>query len=619
MIMENFNHGSFRNNLAKELKDARQKDPEKVEEILEEAKETEDYKNSESKYRKLAELEKIAKEKFDKYKDIIGEVNNEIPYFTSPYEDRGLEKIESFTNKRVERKLYKYDFFTNIESNFFKGKYNGRDYAKEYGSDYFGEFSKFQENLYVNRLINEQLGLFEGNSKTKTLERIENGINNDTFIPHDIFRCIELLSVSGISGEQLEKLKAVSIKSGNFNILRKIMEEFPIVFSIKELGTALKNAVDKNSLFDITNLIKMAGEDNVDPVFIEKKELLFRNINERFVENRKTIEDGVKNKDFLLHFTGTPYLDSILQNGILSNLDQIGRFGESNFGQGNDLQRVTGRLDTISILDVFKGANGEQRDSKLFEEMRLKIQNLIDEFLITNYKYNPACIFELTNPQYSNERVYRLDKSDDNALNELKKKYSHPIQVFKTNERHIDPNEKNIDGGYNSLLILHHDDHNEIKISYVNKPKHKEFLENFFKEWTDDKQVLIDSIKKLMRDTYIESNREENNKKNNVKDFERQCDLWIREGKNPTLLLDPSMERTFVQSWYSGESLVEGSISPDKILGFFANNAHLERVAYNEGKVIFDFKDKEELSKEQKEDILFETPNGAIVIKNLYE
>ncbi len=601
--MEKFNQQLYRDDLAKEIKEVRQGDPEKAREILGEAKETEAYKSAESKYRMLREWDQEAQKRFEENATVIDQMNAEAAQPGNSFEIDSSDKIESFVEVLNEQKKYRCSI----------------DY---YRTDYPGEVTYQQEFYHKNRLLFEKLGFPQEERKIKEVEEIKDILDSHILIPHDVFPRIEFLAVFGLSGELMNDLKSAVIKSGNANILRKLLEEFPISFSQEELNAALKSASDKNSLFDITKIIEMTGENNVDPVFVDQRESLLQKTREKFVENRKSIEQGVENRDFLLHFSGNSNLDSILEHGILSNLDQLDRFGKSRSGQGNDLQRLTGRLECVSVYDVFKGANLGEKDLQLALEMQQQIESRVDEFLRDKYEYNPRRIFDFVNPllqRFINGRetpVSFYGKAADAEA--FKEKYSETVSIFDTSEERIDPSEKNPDGGYYSLEINYTYDKTTISY-YNNNTDSKQFTESFFKEWTTDKQELMSFIKKLMKETYIESNKDKENKKDNIKNFEFQLKSWIIRDNKSAFIINPTMERTFVNSLYVGESMVEGSVSSDKILGAFVNNAHLERVCYNEGMVVIDYKKKEELSDEQRANILFETPNGAIIIKDLYK
>ena len=605
--MEKFNQQLYRDDLAKEIKEVRQDNPDQAREILGEAKETEAYKVAENRYSKLKELEAEAQLFFEEYKDAIEEVNIETAdrrYFSVG------EDFEKFDLLRKKSNGYNEELW-RLEADVLKGDYFARDYAQDHGTDYTDEFSREREILSKNKRVYEELGIFSEARKAGFVGRIKNDLENNSLIPHDTFRSLEFLAVAGLSGELMNELKAVLLEAGNANVLRKFSEEFPVSFSQDEINIALQNAIEKKSLFDVSKIIEILGEGNVDPAAVEQRDLLSAKVKEKFTENCKIIEAGVKNKDFLLHFTGTPYLGSILKNGILSNLDQIEYFGETNYGQGNDLQAITGRLDCVSVYDVYKGANRGEKDSQIYREMKRKIRLLMSQFLEDNYsQLNPACIFDIVG---SSSSVSKLTLNDKNEQL-IRERYTKLVSISDEDESYIDPNEVNENGSYHEASISRID--NEIYISL--KSGNLCFDGRFFKDWNEAKEELMDSVKDLMRDAYIESNQEEENKKGNLNSFERQV-MWITETKNPTFLLNPSMDRTFIQSAYDGESFVEGSISPDKILGAFANNAHLERVCYNEGMVVIDYKSKEELSDEQRANILFETPNGAIIIKDLYK
>ncbi len=607
--MEKFNQQFYRDDLAKELKEVRQDDPEKAREILGEAKKTEAYKSAESRFMKLKELDKEAQLFFEEYKDAIEEVNSETAdrrYFSVD------EDFEKFDLLRKKSKGYRSEL-SNLGADVLKGEYFARDYAQNHGTDYTDEFSRKREILSKNKRVYEKLGIFLEARKAGFVGRIKNDLENNSLIPHDTFRSLEFLAVAGLSGELMNELKAVLLEAGNANVLRKFSEEFPVSFSQDEINIALQNAIEKKSLFDVSKIIEILGEGNVDPAAVEQRDLLSAKVKEKFTENCKIIEAGVKNKDFLLHFTGTPYLGSILKNGILSNLDQSEHFGKSNSGQGNDLQAITGRLDCVSVYDVYKGSNKGEKDSQIYREMKRKIRLLMSRYLEENYgQINPACIFEVL----AGSQLVQTWTLGGNIEQIIRDQYTELVTVSDTSESYINPNEVNKDGSYHRATISRTD--NKVYETFIHGDGELLFDGRFFKDWNEAKKELIESIKELMRDAYTESNQEEENKKGNLDSFERQV-MWITRAKNPTFLLNPSMDRTFIQSAYDGESFVEGSISPDKILGAFANNAHLERVCYNEGMVVIDYKSKEELSDEQRANILFETPNGAIFIKDLYK
>ena len=601
--MEKFNQQLYRDDLAKEIKEVRQDDPEKAREILGEAKKTEVYKNAETKYRILWEWDHDAQKRLEENAAVIDQMNAEAAQPGNSFEIDSSDKIESFVEVLNKQKKYRCSI----------------DY---YNTDYPGEVTYQQEFYHKNRLLFEKLGFPQENRKVNEVKEIKDILDSNILIPHDVFPRIEFLAVFGLSGELMNNLKSAVIKSGNANVLRKLLEEFPISFSQEELSASLKSASTKNSLFDMTKIIEMIGEDNVDPVFVDQRESLLQKTREKFVENRKNIEQGVENRDFLLHFSRNSNLDSILEHGILSNLDQLDRFGKSSPGEGNDLQRMTGRFECVSVYDVFKGANTGEKDSQLALEMKQQIKSRVDEFLRDKYEYNPRRIFDFGNPElqrFINGRetpVSFYGKAADAVA--FREKYSETVSISDMHEECIDPNEKNPDGGYYSLTISR--TYNETRILYYyNNTGNKQFTESFFKEWTTDKQELMNFIKKLMKETYIESNKDKENKKDNIENFESELKDRIVEYKLSAFIINPTMERTFVNSFYLGESMVEGNVSPDKVLGAFVNNAHLERVCYNEGMVVIDYKEKEELNDEQRANILFETPNGAIIIKDLYQ
>jgi hypothetical protein len=432
---------------------------------------------------------------------------------------------------------------------------------------------------------------------------------------------LEVLGVSGVSGTLLLELKASVVKTGNFNILRKFSEEFPVPFSIEEKKAALEVAIERKTLFDITKLIEELGEDQVEPRSLEYRDILFHETQEKFNENREKLRQGVASRDFLTHFTPVPYLDSVLKTGVLSNIDQIKLFGRSNSGEGNDLQRLTGRLDAVSVIDVFKGANLGDSDSKIGEKMLSDIGRLKRSFARDKYPYNPARIFRgsnrptLRSPSDTNEGVQFEAEHFAEEVAMYRERFSEVIYSRQGYEERIDPYEKNGAPRYFNYCAI---DHGKKTVRLSQYSIADEFHADFFNEWDDDKEELLNSIKQLMKEAYLESNRDINNKQDNISDFESFLERNLDPFDKTILVLDPSLERTFVQSLYDGESLVEGSVSPNKILGSIGSNSHFERVCYNEGKVILDFVDKEAVDY-VADDVLFETPNGAILVRNLYK
>ncbi len=300
---------------------------------------------------------------------------------------------------------------------------------------------------------------------------------------------IDVLGYLGISPEQLEKIKERILDTGDMVIIEKLCEIFLISLTTDEYKYISEIAINNESLYDLEKALK--NIPNPDQEILAKLQECKEKVEGNYLSNKNRFLDGVKSKDVLVHFSARKNLSSIMKNGILSIDEQRKRSRGIEMGEGPDMQELLGRQEAVSVYNVYKGAEGES-DQIIYDRMKSQILDLMIEF----QKNYPERVFTLLGGGTSSHEKISEDKKS-----EYLEKFSKQISISRGYSKFIDPYEK---GNLNilNILTLNHDSGELTLSKRYGQPA---FKETFFENMDEEKQKLLDEIKKIMRNTYEEN------------------------------------------------------------------------------------------------------------------
>ncbi|HUC89064.1 MAG TPA: hypothetical protein VMR49_03475 [Candidatus Paceibacterota bacterium] len=583
--MKEFNHSNYRDNLAKDLKEIRKTNPEKAQEYLSKEQEKNEYKEG----KELIEQRRF----YEEYKYLIPEIQQEIHSYS--LENPGGDDIErglEILRKNLREKENGTDFVTIFRVQQILRKNSSGDMLKK------STFSS-KEQLLISELIPEI-------KKEELFNELSFFLKNKDYIKS--YRIIEVLAYLGISGDLLEKIKKLVVNNGDVCFLNKLSSEFGLEFNESEILTLADNAYNQNSGYDLNEIIKKLP--NIDNKFIEKRNILTEQAKEKYEINKKKIFEGVKSKDFFIHFSPTSKLDSIIKYGILSIIEQRKNKIEYKMGEGPDIQMLTGSLDTVSILNLYKGSitMEEKRDenaydTKLMSELVSEIKNLMQNFK----KLKREMVFEIYNIN-TNSSTKPFQITNEEYEESYEKKFTKLVDSNVWSDNYIDP--KNIFSSSLKILRKEKKGNEKGQIWIDNAWQYEEIFPcDFFDdiEKDQDKMDLLNQIKKLRREKYEKSlTKKDLIVKKNVLESVFNLD---KKDARIEFILDPNLPVTFAASLYQTESLIEDKITPDKILGAKVIDEYVKKYCYNNGMVgfnVFEMNDNNKIDKNDKNIILIE-------------